>query len=153
MLIKPLLILIVLAGVSFGAYTYVNKNNPGAVLGTTNEIKSFIEEKLPQSKQMFDKIVTSESNEDSSSSEPLIETEDTSIEDLKAQNSFLNDSLELTKEQLKTLTQKSNEVKDHLVKLSGEIKESEDGSALHEKAFEYGQYIYCQEIVKEYETE
>lgn len=153
MLIKPILILIILGGTSFGAYSYINKNNPGVVLGTTNEIKAFIENKLPQSKQILDKIITNESIEESSISKPLIESENSPTEDLKAQNSFLNDSLELTKEQLKTLTIKSNEVKDHLVKLSGEIKQSEDGSALHEKAFEYGQYIYCQEIVKEYETD
>ena len=31
------------------------------------------------------------------------------------------------------------------------IEAEEDGEAFHSKAFEYGRYLYCQQVVKEYE--
>lgn len=54
--------------------------------------------------------------------------------------------------QIETLTERGKEVGEHVSKVLGEsIQASEDEVPIHERAFEYGRYIYCQEVVREYE--
>jgi hypothetical protein len=58
-------------------------------------------------------------------------------------------------QQLATLTDRGQEVSNEIGKVLGEyvqVNEKEEDKALHEKAFEYGQYLYCQQVIKEYET-
>ncbi|MDH5533756.1 MAG: hypothetical protein OEX81_05020 [Candidatus Pacebacteria bacterium] len=153
LLAKVILTTVVASGVAIGSYSYVKKTNPGLVLGTTNDVKDFIEEKVPQSKPILDKILPEENKEDGEVlGEETTSSEDTSKKDLEAENTFLKESLEMTKKQIETLTEKSEEVKEHLLNLSDEIREASNSAPIHEKAFEYGQYVYCQEVVKEYET-
>jgi hypothetical protein len=151
---KPLLITASVGIVTTGSVFYLTKTRPGLVLGTTADVKDYIEEKIPQSKTLIDKIIPENNSEDQSQEPELMETE-SSQNDQSAtdENSFLKESLEMTQQQLETLKEKSNEVKDHLMNLSEEIKEASDGSQIHEKAFEYGQYVYCQQVVEEFETE
>ena len=53
--------------------------------------------------------------------------------------------------QTQELTSKAQEVSEHAQKILGEsVKEGEE-VPLHEKALDYGKYIYCKEVVKEYE--
>lgn len=149
LLARLLLTTVLIGGIVGGGYFYIKKHNPGVVLGTTNEVKDFIEDKLPQSKNILDKIIPEKESTEQDNQSSQETTDNT---DLEAENKFLKDSLEMTQKQIETLTQKSIEVKDHLLNLTNEIKESSDSSKVHEKAFEYGQYLYCQQVVKEYEA-
>jgi hypothetical protein len=150
---KILLTTILVGGASIGTYFYISKTNPGLILGTTDKVKDLIEEKIPQSKNILDKISPKEDTGEVLGEESISDSEEASKKDLEAENTFLKESLEMTQKQIETLTEKSKEVKDHLVNLTQEIKEASDSSPIHEKAFEYGQYVYCQEVVKEYEVE
>lgn len=148
LLTKVILTTVIATGVAAGSYIYVKKTNPGLVLGTFNNVKEFIEKKIPQTKPILNQIIPNEANGDVLGDENI----NTSEENLKTENTFLKESLEMTKKQIETLTEKSKEVKEHLLNLSNEIREASNSTPIHEKAFEYGQYVYCQEVVKEYET-
>lgn len=59
------------------------------------------------------------------------------------------------KAQLSVLSERSQEVGGHVGTVLGEyvqVNEQED-QPLHQSALEYGRYIYCQEVVKDYERE
>lgn len=54
--------------------------------------------------------------------------------------------------QLQILGARTEEVRQHVNGVvSQSIKESNQPTPLHEKAFERAQYVYCQQVVKEYE--
>lgn len=55
--------------------------------------------------------------------------------------------------QLGTLTKRGKEVGEHVAKVLGESIQADDSEnvPIHERAFEYGRYIYCKEVVKDYE--
>lgn len=60
------------------------------------------------------------------------------------------------KKQLEVLSERSQEVGEHSQKVLGEtIKINEqaekDERPIHEKAFEYGKYVYCRQVVDDYE--
>lgn len=152
---KPLIITSVICITVVGTVIYLNKKKPGFVLGATTSAKDFIEEKIPQSKPILDKIIPDEyplfEEEVLGTSDKNGENNSNETEALREENTFLKESLEMTKQQLETLTKKSNEVKDHLLNLSDEIKNASESTPIHEKALEYGQYVYCQQVVKEYE--
>lgn len=66
-------------------------------------------------------------------------------------------SIEIPQEsfpEVSTLTQRSKELTDHVGAVLGETVSEADAEKqpLHERAIEYGQYIYCKGIVEEYET-
>lgn len=151
-LIKPISIIVGVGVVSTGTILYLNKTKPGLILGATTSAKDYVENRVPQSKNILDKVLPTKETNTSQESPNDTNAEETTNndQDLTEQNNFLKESLEMTQKQLETLREKSEEVKNHLVSLSEEIKEASDGSQIHEKAFEYGQYIYCQQVVEEY---
>lgn len=57
--------------------------------------------------------------------------------------------------QLNTLSERGREVGEHVSKVLGESIQADDGAEvpIHERAFEYGRYIYCKEVVKDYEDQ
>jgi alkaline phosphatase len=68
---------------------------------------------------------------------------------------------QMTSKQLQELLQNSNVVKDHVSNIISEPEnspnsetnsDSNQDQSLQEKAFEYGRYIYCQEVVKDYQA-
>jgi hypothetical protein len=55
--------------------------------------------------------------------------------------------------QTQELTLKAQELGEHAQKVLGEsVQENTDQPPIHEKVIEYGQYIYCKEVVKEWEN-
>lgn len=54
--------------------------------------------------------------------------------------------------QAQTLVERGSEVAGHTQNVLGtQITASEDNKPLSERAFEYGRYLYCQQVVREYE--
>lgn len=59
------------------------------------------------------------------------------------------------KNQLTTLSNRGQLVGQEVGKVLGDqikVNEEDANKPLHEKALEYGQYLYCQQVVKEYEA-
>lgn len=57
-------------------------------------------------------------------------------------------------QQTQTLTSKAKEVGEHAQNVLGDsIQADEEQPPLHERAIEYGQYIYCKGVVEEYEKQ
>lgn len=141
---KPLLILLMLIVVGGGFYFFQKKN--GQVLGQQTEIGKYVEENFPAINQAIQKLPFS--------SKLLGPTMDSSESTLSGQTneSFIKNSLNLTSQQLEILGENGNKVKDQLTDFVSQIKESSQSTPLHEKAFEYGQYMYCQQVIKEYEN-
>jgi hypothetical protein len=57
--------------------------------------------------------------------------------------------------EIQTLTERSQEVSQEIGKVLGEyvqVNEEDVNKPLHEKAFEYGQYLYCQQVIKQFEA-
>lgn len=64
-------------------------------------------------------------------------------------------SADQTQEQLATLSERGQAVSQEIGKVLGDyvqVNEADEKTPLHEKAFEYGQYLYCQQVIKEYEA-
>ncbi len=56
--------------------------------------------------------------------------------------------------QLETLTTRAEEVNEHITKVLGDsvqVNEEEKEKNLSEKAFDYGRYLYCKQVVDEFE--
>lgn len=66
------------------------------------------------------------------------------------QNESVQEALVLSSAQMSVLKDRGLEVKDELTKAVSEVKK-DNQTPMHEKAFEYGQYLYCQQVVEEYE--
>jgi hypothetical protein len=130
-------IFLALLGLSFivtGGYIYLDKNRPGTVLGM-EDLQKKITEKLPAKEEIEKKI-------------PLEK-----IPVLKAvETDSIKEAAGATSNQIEDLTERATEVKEHLTNIIDEVKE-DDGVPVHEKAFEYGQYLYCQQVVKDYSEE
>ncbi|MEA2056993.1 MAG: hypothetical protein U9O78_04820 [Patescibacteria group bacterium] len=58
-------------------------------------------------------------------------------------------------EQTKTLTNKAQETGEHIQKVLGESVEADDDEKkpIHEKTIEYARYLYCKQVVKNWEKE
>jgi len=55
--------------------------------------------------------------------------------------------------QTKVLSSRASEVSEHTENILGAtIEEGDEDLPIHEKALEYGRYIYCQEVVKDYQS-
>lgn len=137
---KPLLILILLSVAGGGFYFFSKKN--GQVLGQQTEIGKYVEENFPAVSQAIEKLPFSSK---------FLGTATESASSDKTNESFVQNSINLTSQQLEVLGQNGNKVKDQLTEFISQIKESSQSTPLHEKAFEYGQYMYCQQVIKEYE--
>lgn len=131
---KPLLILLLLATTAGGAYFFIKKE--GKVLGQEISL-----ENLPKLSE-FNIKLPFKSDETSTSPENENPTQPSDI---------LKNSVDLTSQQLQTLSENGSKVKDQLIEFTSQIKESSQSTPLHERAFEYGQYLYCQQVIKEYE--
>lgn len=139
---KPLLILLLLATIGGGIYYFQKKN--GQVLGKETEIGQYVEKNFPAVNEAIKKLPFS--------SRVLGEqTTANNSNDIKNE-SFIKNTADLTSQQLEILGNNGSKVKDQLSEFVSQIKESTQSTPLHEKAFEYGQYMYCQQVVKEYES-
>jgi len=130
-------IFLAILGLSFvlvSGYVYLDKTRPGTVLGM-EDLQKKIAEKLPPKEEIVEKL-------------PLEK-----IPALKAvETDSIKEAASATSDQIEDLTERAAEVKDHLTNIIDEVKEDE-GAPIHEKAFEYGQYLYCQQVVKDYDAE
>lgn len=130
-------IFLAILGLSFvvtGGYVYLDKTRPGTVLGV-EEIKEKITDKLPPIEEIKEKLPLEKM--------PVLEA---------VESDSIKEAVESTSEQLEILAKKATEVKKHLTQVVKEVKKDED-TPLHEKTFEYGQYLYCQQVVKDYDTQ
>lgn len=65
----------------------------------------------------------------------------------------IKDTIQNAKEEITTLGERSKDVQEHTGNvLSSTIEATEDATPIHEKAFEYGRYVYCKSIVKDFEN-
>ena len=65
-------------------------------------------------------------------------------------------SVQNTESEIGTLSERTAEVSQHAGKvLSSSVTApaKEETTPVHEKAFEYGKYIYCKQVVSDYETQ
>lgn len=123
-----------LATTAGGAYFFIKKE--GKVLGQEISL-----EKLPKLSELNIQL-------------PFKSSEDTQAsgdENPTQPSDLLKNSVDLTSQQLQTLSENGSKVKDQLIEFTSQIKESSQSTPLHERAFEYGQYLYCQQVIKEYE--
>ncbi len=67
----------------------------------------------------------------------------------------IKETQETTKKQVGDLSAKAKEVGEQTKKILGEsVKvDEENSSSLQDRAIEYGQYLYCKQVVNNYETE
>jgi hypothetical protein len=59
-----------------------------------------------------------------------------------------------TSQQVSTLASRSAEVGKHATQVLGDkiqVNEEDKDAPIHERAFEYGRYLYCQEVIKDFE--
>jgi hypothetical protein len=55
--------------------------------------------------------------------------------------------------ELKILAERSKEVSEHAENVLGDtISVNEEAPPIHERALEYGRYLYCQQVVEDYES-
>ncbi|MBT4124073.1 MAG: hypothetical protein HN981_02855 [Candidatus Pacebacteria bacterium] len=68
-------------------------------------------------------------------------------------NSLQNDLQENTTDQLSTLSSRAKEVSEYAQNAfnSGVKVDKENQAPLHERAIEYGQYVYCKQVVEDFE--
>ncbi len=56
-------------------------------------------------------------------------------------------------EELKIISERSKEVGEHAQNVLGStIEVNEEKQPIHERAIDYGRYIYCQQVVEDYES-
>ena len=68
-------------------------------------------------------------------------------------NLDIKNTIQNAKEELSTLNERSKEVQKHTGNvLSASIEATDDAVPIHEKAFEYGKYIYCKSVVEDFES-
>jgi len=124
-IIRILLLLLVLSGSAYAGYFYYkNKKLPNLKDINKDQVLGTVTELLPENfQELADKL---------------------------PQPDLKNSSQEAT-EQIKILSEKSVEIKSQIDQVIKEVvKESSDGASIQERALEYGQYLYCQQVVKEY---
>lgn len=75
-------------------------------------------------------------------------------ETLKLDNQKIEEFAQSTSSELETLTERGKEVGEHAQNVLGRsVEVNEEQPALHERALEYGRYVYCQQVVEEYESQ
>ena len=74
-------------------------------------------------------------------------------------NLDITDALQNAEAEISQLSSRTQEVKKHTNNILGTskilespIEATQDSTPLHEKAFEYGKYIYCKSVVTDYES-
>lgn len=134
-----------------GAYFFLKQR--GQVLGQSSNLGEYLEENFPAANQFIQKLPftnqvlnSQTTNQDSQTRAASNNTDNQQIA------TFFQNSLDLTGQQLTTLGDNANKVKDQLFDFTSQIKESSQSTPLHERALEYGQYLYCQQIIKQYEA-
>lgn len=109
-------------------HTSINSSNN--ILANLGENKTLVNlsKNLPKSLNIFTKKISSESS--------------TSAD-------FISD----TKQQTETLSQRAKEVGGHVSNVLGTAVEADqEQPPIHERAMEYGRYLYCQQVIKDYEN-
>lgn len=74
--------------------------------------------------------------------------------DTKKVSEDFQKSVQEAESEISTLSQKTTEASKHAGNVLGssiQSAEKEESTPLHEKAFEYGKYIYCKQVVEDYE--
>jgi len=131
-MLRKLLIIAATLLLLFFAYKFVKAKGL-----LPNEIFSKIEEKIPQNINL-----------------PWRKDEDLKFDQLKLNQNDLEKLGENGVSQVKILAEKAKEAgvvaQDFVEKVVQEDKGSDKN--ISEKAFDYGKYIYCQEVVKQYEA-
>jgi fumarylacetoacetate (FAA) hydrolase family protein len=133
-----------LAGLFFvvlaaGAFAMYNRGAFNSLNFDTTQANQLLEKLPPQLASFLPK------NNSNQESENTIETTKSISFDQKA-----------AEEQIKILTERSEEVSTEIGKVLGDfiqVNETGENQALHEKALEHGQYVYCQQVVEQYEAQ
>jgi len=131
-MLRKLLVISVTLLILFAAYKLAK--NKGLL---PNQIFSQIEEKIP------DKITL-----------PWQKNQEIDLDQINFKKEDLEKIGTNGMSQIKTLTQKakeSGEIAKDFIKEVVKVDENKDKN-LSEKAFEYGRYIYCQEVIQQYEA-
>lgn len=71
------------------------------------------------------------------------------------ENEKLQSVAESTSQQLQVFGERAQTIAEHTQKVLGDsvqVNEQAKEQTLHERAFEYGRYLYCKEVVEEYES-
>lgn len=69
-------------------------------------------------------------------------------------NFKLQDTIQNAQTEILSLSERSKEVQKHTSNILGSsIEATDDAVPIHEKALEYGKYIYCKTVVNDYETQ
>ncbi|MBU0974665.1 hypothetical protein KKD03_03105 [Patescibacteria group bacterium] len=73
-------------------------------------------------------------------------------------NVNLDSAIQNAEEEMSQLSTRTQEIKEHASNILGTskilespIEATQDSTPIHEKALEYGQYIYCKSVVEDYE--
>lgn len=137
---KPLLIILLITAIGGSVYFFQKKQ--GVILGQDTSVGEYLEENFPAVNQAVEKLPFSAS---------ILGVKDESSTPTQVSQNPLQQTADLTGQQLETLIQNGTKVKDQLNEFISQVKESTQSTPLHERAMEYGQYLYCQQIIKEYE--
>lgn len=138
---KPLLIILLITAIGGGVYFFQKKR--GMILGQDTSVGEYLEENFPTINQAVEKLPFSAN---------ILGAKDEDNGPAETSQNPLQQTADLTGQQLETLIQNGNKVKDQLNEFISQVKESTQSTPLHERAMEYGQYLYCQQVVKEYEN-
>lgn len=112
-------------------------------MGQDTSVGEYLEENFPTINQAVEKLPFSAN---------ILGAKDEDNGPAETSQNPLQQTADLTGQQLETLIQNGNKVKDQLNEFISQVKESTQSTPLHERAMEYGQYLYCQQVVKEYEN-
>jgi hypothetical protein len=138
---------LLLALVAAGAFAMYNRGAFDNVKVDTSQLTQLTEQLPPQITSFLPKqISTNKKTTDSSDSETQTTTAASTV-------SFDQESAQ---EQVQVLTERSQEVSQEITKVLGDfvqVNENDGNEALHERALEYGQYLYCQKVIEQYEAE
>ncbi|MFZ1721872.1 MAG: hypothetical protein WAU07_05200, partial [Microgenomates group bacterium] len=78
--------------------------------------------------------------------EPILEK--TGIVDREKIESFANDA----QSEIQTISSRGQDVASHTQQVLGaSVEVNENDTSIQNRAFEYGRYLYCQQVVEEYE--
>ena len=133
------LLLVVVAAGTFAMYNRGAFNSINFDTAKANQLL----EKLPPQLASF--LPKNNSNQESESTIETTETTKSISFDQKAAEA-----------QIKILSERSEEVSAEIGKVLGDfvqVNEAGENQALHERALEYGQYLYCQQVVEQYEAQ
>lgn len=133
-IVRPLLLLVLLAGLAGGGYLFWAKKRASSGPAMSSSMSSSAE------------------GSDQSDGFQIGGFHLPSFKgDVKVAKPDLAQVSEQAQTQLEQLKDKSLEVKEHVGVVLGEAQEASGESTLQQRALEYGQYLYCKGVVEEWE--